>query len=63
MSTLHEEYIRTSTVYEINNKERAKEEELLVIERHKIEQELEKHKKRLELPVQPITLVLKERER
>ena len=63
MSTLHEEYIRTSTVYEINNKKRAKEEELLVIERQKIEQELEKHKKRLEVPVQPITLVLKERER
>jgi hypothetical protein len=50
-------------VYEINNKKRAKEEELLVIERQKIEQELEKHKKRLEVPVQPITLVLKERER
>lgn len=36
MDTLHEEYIRTSTVYEINNKKRLKEEELLLIERQKI---------------------------
>lgn len=36
MNLLHEEYVRASTVYEINNKKRQKEEELLQIEREKL---------------------------
>lgn len=40
IENVNEEFVRTSTVYEMNNKKRQKEEELLKMERDRISKDL-----------------------
>ena len=51
--------MRTAGVYHLNDKKRQKEAQLLDIEREKIRKNLEVHRERLNVSINPITLVLK----
>lgn len=62
MESVKEEFIRTSSVYELNNKKRQKQEESLRREREAMSKQLLSHQQRLsEFTINPITLVLKQK--
>lgn len=61
MEGVQEELKRTAGVYQFNNKKRQKEEEYLEMEREKLLKKMEEHKKRLNVTIHPITLILREK--
>ena len=63
MELFKDELLRTAGVYQLNNKKRQKEEQLLEIEREKIKKNREAHQERLNIAIHPITLVLKEKKK